>query len=157
MAEKCCACNKPFIEGEDVVTFYMEKAKIGEKSGQLGFYAHPSYPKDYIDRVHFTYSCLEKCFSPADNPFLYDSIVLKIRQETTDDIRQEVYDEINIEFEDDFPKIPDIDDPPFCLWCKRRETVWIQIRTNGCIYACTSCNKYWDEEENEIEITGRAA
>lgn len=152
--ETCAACRKPFADGDDAVTFYFEKAKIGEKSGILGFYTHPNYPGDYIDRIHFNYACVEKCFSPADNPFMYDVIVNKIRLEVTDDIRQEAYDEINIELEDGFP---DIDDPPFCLWCKKREPVWIQIRSNGYIYTCTACQKYWDQDENELDQYGNVA
>lgn len=156
MTEKCCACRKEFKDGEEVVTFYFERTKIGEKSGLVGFYAHPNYPDDSIERVHFTHQCLEKCFSPMDNPFLYDSIVHKIRSEVEEDLRQEIYDEISIEFDEDIV-IPDVDDPPYCLWCKRRDSVWIQIRNQGYFYACTACNKYWDQDENELTQSGQAA
>jgi len=156
VSEKCCACGKEFKNDEEVVTFYLERAKVGEKSGALGFYQHQSYPKDCIDRVHFSYTCLEKCFSPADNPFLYDSIAIKLRADITDDIRQEIYDEINIELEDDMPLI-DLADPPFCLWCKRTDTVWIQVRNGACVYACPPCNKYWNEDEDELTQDGQIA
>jgi hypothetical protein len=158
MSDKCCACSKAFQDGDEVLTFYIEKSKRGSKSGMIGFYSHPNYPKDYIDRSHFTAACLEKCFSPADNPFLYDTIVAKIRAETTEDIRQEIYDDMDLELDDEFPDMPDIDDPPFCLWCKGPESVWVQIRSSGYLYACTKCNKYWDQDENEIDLaTGQAA
>lgn len=137
--ERCIACGRPFAKGDDVVTFRLERVRAGEKSDALGFYDHPSSPNQEEERVHFNYSCLEKGFSPADNPFLYDSVVASIRQEIYEDEK---------EVDHDLPPIDE--DPPFCLWCKREDTVWMQIQRDMYIYNCLACQKLWDHNEEEM-------
>lgn len=139
--EKCAACNKVFAYGDVVITFYFEQVMAGEKSGALGFYEHNNSPDQAVDHVHFTYSCLEKCFSPMDNPFLYDQVAALVRQEIIDDERES--------FDDDLPPI-NVEDPPFCLWCKREDTVWKQTSREMIIYNCIACQKLWDDEEDEM-------
>lgn len=158
MEDRCCACLKPFEAGDQVVSFYLEHIRRGEKSGQLGFYQHENYPEENTDHVHFRASCLEMCFSPVDNPFLYDAIVDKVRKDVESDIRDEIYDQVCAEYGvDDPPQYPlEEDELPFCLWCKKTNTVWMQQKTGGVIFYCAGCQKWWDEEENELE-NGQAA
>lgn len=139
MGERCCACRQTFAAGDEVVTFYLERVLQGEKSGLPGFYEHPQSPDNSTDHVHFNYSCLEKCFSPIENPFMYDSIADQVRREILEEERE--VDEFAIE---------DVQDPPFCLWCKREDSVWLQERRGGTVYCCLVCNKLWDDEENEL-------
>lgn len=138
MGEKCCACAKEFAAADVVISFYFEQVLQGEKSGALGFYPHKNSPADSVDHVHFNHSCLEKGFSPAEFPFLYDSIV--------DMIRQEVYEEM--EFED--CPIDIEEDPPYCLWCKRTDTVWSQQQNGFIVLTCQPCQKIWDDEDYEL-------
>lgn len=156
METKCLACGREFQHGEAVVAFCYEQAQKGTKSGLIGFYSHPHYGREdegnnnYTEHVHFTHSCLEKCFSPADNPYYYDQVVQAIRKEVEADIRDEIYDELSAEY-DDMPRVRVEEDPPFCLWCKREDTVWLQERRTGCVFFCTVCQKYWDDQENELD------
>jgi hypothetical protein len=131
---------KEFASGDTIITFYFERALKGEKSNLMGFYPHPNSPEDSTDHVHFTHSCLEKCFSPVDNPFMYDLLADMVRQEILEDESDK----------DDFPDIEFEDDLPYCLWCKRTDTVWMQHRVGGEILHCVACNKLWDNEEVEL-------
>lgn len=146
---QCASCEGAFEDGDEVLVFYLQSARPGEKSGLLGLYEHSQYPGDTEDYIHFRYSCIEKAFSPVDNPFLYDSIVSSIRKEVEADIREEVETELDIQ--DDLPQLYE-EDPPLCIWCKRRDTVWVQYRLGGIFYFCPPCHKMWDDEENEVEI-----
>jgi hypothetical protein len=139
MGEKCIACSKEFVLGDRVVTFRLERVLRGEKSGQVGFYEDNQSPED--EHVHLTYQCLEKCFSPADNPFMYDTIAAAVRKE--------IYEDEQEREELDIP-LADPDDPPFCLWCKREDTVWLQIQRDMYIYNCLACHKLWDHNEDEL-------
>lgn len=141
MGEKCCACSREFANGDRVVTFYFEKVMRGEKSGELGFYDDNQYPDNSVDRTHFNYSCLEKCFSPMDNPFMYDAIAEMVRKE----IREDETDRDEYEV-----SIMDYDEPPYCLWCKREDTVWMQQQRDLHIYNCIACRKLWDQNEDEL-------
>ena len=143
MGERCCACRKEFAAGDTIITFFFERVLQGEKSNLPGFYPHPNSPEgpDEAERVHFNYSCLEKCFSPADNPFMFDIIAEQVRREILEDEQ---------EFNDDFPIVEFDDDPPYCLWCKRKDTVWLQVRMGGNILTCLACGKLWDDEEHEV-------
>lgn len=141
MGERCCACSKEFANGDQVVTFYFERVMRGEKSGELGFYEDKNYPEQTVDRVHFTYPCLEKCFSPVDNPFMYDVIA--------ESVRKEIYEDERDREDYDIP-LTEPDDPPFCLWCKREDTVWMQVQRETCIYNCLACRKLWDLNEDEL-------
>lgn len=140
MAGKCCACSKEFVSGDSVVTFYLEKVLAGEKSGVLGFYDDDRYPDREVDHVHFSHNCLEKCFSPIENPFLYDTVVESIRKDIYEDEADSV---------DDIPINID-DDPPYCLWCKREDTVWKQIQRDLHIFNCIACSRLWDQDETEL-------
>lgn len=140
MTEKCCACSKEFVNGDTVVTFYLERVMTGQKSGVLGFYDDTRYPDGAMDRVHFSYSCLEKCFSPVENPFLYDVVV--------ETVRKEIYED-EIEAADDIP-ITIEDDPPYCPWCKKEDSVWKQIQRDIHIFHCVVCHKLWDQDETEL-------
>lgn len=144
MGEKCCACSKDFSNGDRVVTFYFEKVSAGEKSGTLGFYDDNQYPENAVDRVHFIHGCLEKCFSPVDNPFMYDTLAELVRQEIYEDERD------HKDYSDDIPTIGMEEELPFCLWCKREDTVWLQMKPDMYIYNCLACQKLWDHEENEL-------
>ena len=148
---RCCACRKQFGPGDEVVTFRLETVRRGEKSGQLGFYAHGNYPEDFEDHTHFSAGCLEKTFSPMDNPFMYDAIADKVREEIESEIRDEIYDELSAEFQTEDVPLYAEDELPFCLWCKKTNTVWLQHRHAGIIFFCTVCQKYWDDEETELE------
>lgn len=104
----------------------------------LGFYEHPNSPQDSTEHVHFAYNCLEKCFSPVDNPFMYDALAAIVREEVMEDMA----------CEEDFPEYEE--DLPYCLWCKKTDTVWVQRRLTGEILTCVACNKLWDIEETEL-------
>ncbi len=141
MIEKCCACGKPFANGDLVVLFHFEQVKAGEKSGALGFYESTQSPEGEPDYVHFEYACLEKCFSPMDNPFMYDMIAEAVRKEAWEDALEKE--------ERDLPLFMD-EDPPFCLWCKKEDTVWMQIQRDMHVYNCLQCRKLWDHNEDEL-------
>lgn len=138
MGTKCLACSKEFTIVDRVVRVNLEIVRRGEKSGLLGFYEDSQSPDD--ERIHFTYSCIEKYFSPADNPFMYDSIAAEVRKEIYEDEKSR---------EDDIP-LADPDDPPYCLWCKREDTVWMQIQRDMYIYNCLACRRLWDHNEEEL-------
>jgi hypothetical protein len=155
---KCCGCGKPFVAGDHVVTFRMEQVRLGEKSNQLGFYNSfwylegqgaedqnlPFGEETTGDHVHFTPGCLEKTFSPVDNPFLYDVLANQVRQKIYDEESDREPDEI-------LPDLPElIEDPPACLWCKRTDTVWVHFPRGYPIYNCIGCSKLWDHEEDEL-------
>ena len=150
MGEKCCACQQEFREGETSVAFFFQAAKRGEKSGMVGLYEHPDYPNATKDYVHFTHTCLEKCFSPVDNPFLYDVLTAAMRKEVVDDVREEVYEEMREEYEFGEGIVPFEEDPPMCIWCKKVDYLWCHFRMGGTIYNCMSCRKMWDDEETEL-------
>lgn len=140
--DKCCACSREFANGDRVVTFYFERVLAGEKSGALGYYEDYQYTEQAVDRVHFLYPCLEKCFSPVDNPFMYDFLA--------DQVRREIYeDERNNDDDHDIPFQMD-DDPPYCLWCKKEDTVWLQQQRDMWIFFCNACNKLWNQDEDEL-------
>lgn len=140
--EKCCGCSKQFVNGDVVITFYFEQVKAGDKSGALGFYEHRNSPENSVEHVHFTYGCLEKCFSPVDNPFMYDVVAEAVRRQIWEDEKEQ---------DPDIPlHILDYDDPPFCLWCKREDTVWIQVQRDMRVYNCLACRRLWDHNEDEL-------
>lgn len=151
MDEKCCGCGKGFAAGDQVVTFRMERVLRGDKSGILGFYNNHQQLGGYgneemmvIDHVHFAPGCLERAFSPMENPFMFDMLA--------DQVRQQIYEE---EAERDpaeiLPELPELlEDPPYCLWCKRTDTVWMHLDKSYPIYNCIACNKLWDHEEDEL-------
>jgi hypothetical protein len=141
MGEKCCACSREFANGDRVVTFYFERVMAGEKSGALGFYEDNQYADNTVDRCHFLYQCLEKCFSPMDNPFMYDFIA--------EQVRKEVYEDEKDREEFDIPVSID-EDPPYCLWCKKEDTVWLQQQRDLWIFHCIECHKLWDQNEDEL-------
>ncbi len=151
MDDKCCGCGKGFAAGESVITFRMERVLRGDKSGVLGFYNHHQYlgvrnteDPQIVDHAHFTPGCLERTFSPVDNPFMFDVLA--------DQVRQQIYDE---ESEKDpseiMPDLPELlEDPPYCLWCKRTDTVWMHFNKGYPIYNCLSCKRLWDHEDDEL-------
>lgn len=141
MGEKCCACSKEFANGDRVVSFYLEQVMAGEKSNLLGFYDDRQYADGTIDRCHFTHSCLEKCFSPADNPFMYDMIAMEVRKEIYEDEKDQ--SELDLRLGGD-------EDPPYCLWCKREESVWLNQQRDMWIFNCLACKKLWDQDETEL-------
>jgi hypothetical protein len=130
------------VEGDSVFAFHLESVRRGEKSGVMGFYSHSHNPSKEQEYAHAWPSCLEKCFSPeaGENGFLYDEVVHSIRQE--------VYEELGYDPNNDVPL--DEFDPPFCLWCKKTDTVWMQDQMDRKVYYCTACQKYWDDEETEL-------
>lgn len=140
--EKCCACSRNFAAGDTVITFYFQQVMRGEKSGVLGFYDHKNSPDGSVDYVHFSYACLEKCFSPMENPFMYDILA--------DAVRKEIYDDEAGNDDDDMPEITVEEDPPYCLWCKKEEAVWVHYQRDMHIYNCMQCSKLWDDEEREL-------
>lgn len=147
MGEKCCGCKKEFAAGDDVLTFYMERVLKGPKSGVIGFYQNPnslgSENEVNIDHVHFLPGCLEMAFSPPDNPFMFDILAAQVRQQ--------IYEEESERDPDFFPEMPSlIEDPPFCLWCKRTDTVWFSTYKGYPIYNCLACKKLWDHEDDEL-------
>ncbi len=156
MEEKCCGCGKPFAAGEKVVSFRMERVLRGERSNLLGFYKASltrdnlgtlqgsNGPAEDIDHVHFTPGCLERTFSPVDNPFMYDMLA--------DEVRQRIYEEESeSEPPEIIPEIPElIENPPMCLWCKRTDTVWCHFDKGYPVYNCLACKKLWDHEEDEL-------
>jgi hypothetical protein len=149
MDEKCCGCGKGFAAGDQVVTFRMEKVRRGEKSNQLGFYNNnqllaATEERLAVDHVHFAPGCLELAFSPVENPFMFDVLA--------DQVRQQIYDE---ESERDpaeiLPDLPELlENPPYCLWCKRKDCVWAHFDKGYPIYNCLACGKLWDHEEDEL-------
>lgn len=156
MEEKCCGCGKPFAAGDHVVTFRMERVLRGERSNILGFYKSTLIrdnvsvlygsegPEDGIDHVHFTPGCLERTFSPIENPFMYDMLA--------DEVRQRIYDEESeMDPAEILPELPElIENPPMCLWCKKTNTVWMHVDKGYPIYNCLACRKLWDHEEDEL-------
>lgn len=150
MADKCAGCGKGFSAGDRIVTFKMERVLKGEKSGILGYYKdnlgviQGSDGPENIDHIHFTPGCLERTFSPAENPFLFDIIASQIRQEIYEEERDRDPDTV-------LPEIPALlDDPPYCLWCKKVNTVWVHFSEGYPIYNCLACGKLWDHEEDEL-------
>lgn len=139
--DKCIACGKSFANGDVVLTYFLEKVMAGEKSGLLGYYEHVSFTEQYVERLHFTYGCIEKAFSPVDNPFLFDIVA--------ESIRREIYEEEREKDEFDLPMVIE-EEPPFCLWCKREDTVWMHQRRDVHIYNCLACSKLWDHDEDEM-------
>lgn len=156
MSEKCCGCGKGFAAGDRVVTFRMERVLRGEKSGELGFY-EASVTRDNlgvlrgsdgveegIDHVHFTPGCLELTFSPMENPFMWDMLADEVRQQIYENESEKDPDEI-------LPDLPElIENPPYCLWCKRTDTVWLNTNKGYPIYNCLACKRLWDHEEDEL-------
>lgn len=148
MGEKCCGCKADFVAGDEVLTFYMERALKGPKSGIIGFYENPNSlgteNEGNVDHVHFSPGCLELAFSPADNPFMFDLLAAQVRQQIYEDESQK--DPIEI-----LPELPGLlDDPPFCLWCKRTDSVWLHTGKQYPIFYCRVCNKLWDHDEDEL-------
>lgn len=144
MGEKCCGCGKDFVAGDDAVEWRFVRTLQGEKSGRLGFYEHPNSPEGAGEYVHWKYGCLEKCFSPAENPFMYDTIAAEVRKEIYEDERD--YDSADIPLLMEYNE-----DPPYCLWCKRKDTVWVHYDKGYIIFNCLGCMKLWDDDENELE------
>jgi hypothetical protein len=96
---------------------------------------------------------------------MYDSIVKSVADEREKDIRDEVRDEFSQQFEvvkemiseqrfnfcvDCWANIEE-DEPPYCLWCKATDYVWMHQKPQGMIFCCTRCNKYWDDQEEELD------
>ena len=146
MEDRCAGCRQPFALGDVVQTFYLQEVRYGEKSGQLGFYDHPSSPGDSVDHMHYWHGCAELYFQP-ENGWLYDIIVDKIRREVTEDIRDEIYEEFRLEYED-MP--PEPREPPMCLWCKSPRAVWKHEELDKDIFNCLACQKLWDHNEDEL-------
>lgn len=144
---KCCGCKKNFAAGDKVVAFYMGMALQGQKSGMLGIYETPNSlgaeNESNTDYVHFLPGCLEMAFSPMENPFLFDVLA--------DQVRQQIYEEESERDTDFFPEMPSlIEDPPFCIWCKRTDTVWFHTAKGYPIFNCMACQRLWDHEEDEL-------
>ena len=144
--KKCCACSKEFRAGDKILTFSINEVRYGEKSGALGIYPNKDYGEDHQDYSHFTYQCLERTFSPIENPFLYDILYNAIKEEAYKDAKDEAYEE----FQMDVPPSYDNDDPPECIWCKKIGITWMLIRTTNTIFYCPECNQYWDQDENPV-------
>lgn len=150
MDEKCCGCGKLFVAEDQVVTFRLERVRRGEKSNLLGFYNLHRYiegqgtEETAADHVHFTPGCLERAFSPIENPFMYDMLA--------DQVRQQIYDEESERDPDELlPELPELlEDPPACLWCKRTDSVWMHLSKGYPIYNCLRCRRLWDHEEDEL-------
>jgi hypothetical protein len=148
----CCGCGKSFVLGDRVLTFCIEEIKRGEKSGKPGFYTVDDSLgqrfwslEDNVDHVHYTPGCLELAFSPPDNPFMFEMLAGQVRQQ--------IYEEES-ENERDIPVMPELpvllEDPPFCLDCKRTDTVWTHFAKGYPIYSCIVCNILWDHEEDRL-------
>lgn len=145
---KCCGCGKGFAAADDAVEFTLVRALLGEKSGAVGFYPHPTNPEGEKDYVHFTPSCLEMAFSPMENPFMFDILAAQVRQQIYED------ETARDPADDDFPEIEIdalLEDPPYCLWCKRKDTVWCHFSLGYPVYNCIVCRKLWDHDEDELE------
>ncbi len=148
MGEKCCGCNKEFVAGDNVLTFYMERVLKGQKSGVLGFYESANSlgteNEGNIDHVHFLPGCLELAFSPPDNPFMFDVLA--------EQVRQKIYEEESERDPADIlPTLPEmLVDPPYCLWCKRTDTVWLHTDKGYPIFNCLACKKLWDQDDDEL-------
>lgn len=152
MDEKCCGCGKGFAAGDQVVTFRMERVLRGEKSGVLGFYNNHQHLGGYgtseellvVDHSHFTPGCLELTFSPMENPFMFDLLA--------NEVRQKIYDEESeLDPAEILPDTPELlENPPFCLWCKRTDSVWAHFDKGYTIYNCLHCKKLWDHDEDEL-------
>lgn len=142
---KCCGCGKVFAATNDAVEFNLVRALLGEKSEALGFYPHPSNPDGEKDYVHFTPGCLEMAFSPVENGLMFDILA--------DQVRQQIYEEESERDPEDYPEITIsvlLEDPPYCLWCKRKDTVWCHFSRGYLIHNCITCCKLWDDDEDEL-------
>lgn len=165
--QRCAACNQPFHEGDEIQRLPpLELALRGEKSGELGIYSTREGQVDYDDQdlVHHKYGCYEKYFSPLDNPFLYDSIANRVYEEREEQFKDEVREEFAQKFEEVKEMISEQkfsfcvecwkeleeDEPTYCLWCKSPNFVCMHQRRQGMTFFCAPCNKYWDDQENEI-------
>lgn len=171
---KCAACHKEFVAGDDVQPIpSIEVVQRGAKSGVLGIYKkEATVGSEVSDYVHHQYGCYEKYFSPMDNAFmfesLHDTIVERVYKEREEEIRSEVIDEFEIRFEEIKKMISEKkhsfcvdcwaeleeDEPPACIWCRSQNYVWMHQKRSGMIFCCTRCNKYWDDEENELDSPG---
>ncbi len=139
--DKCPGCSKAFVNGDQVIRVNLERVMAGEKSGALGFYDHQHLTRDEPERIHFSHSCIEKYFSPIENPFYYDFLA--------EQVRAEIYQDEKDRDEFELPNPMD-EDPPYCLWCKKEETVWLQQQRDLWIFFCTACQKLWDQDEYEL-------
>jgi len=167
MQKKCASCHQEFREEDEVQRVPpLEKVRRGQKSGELGVY--PSTDKvhpDDQDLLHNKHGCYEKFFSPMDNPFLYDAISNRVYIEREDQIREEVQEEMMNRFDEVKEMISERkfnfcvdcwadleeDEPPVCLWCKSPDYVWMHQRRQGMMFCCTRCNKYWNDQEEEMD------
>jgi hypothetical protein len=165
MQNHCVACRKQFHDGDQVQRLPpLEEIRRGEKSGLLGAYPLDNTPEDDQDLVHHDFGCYEIFFSPADNPFLFDAIVKQVEEARESEIRDEIRDELATKFEEVKEMISernfnfcvdcwanlDEDEPPYCLWCKDTQYVWMHQTPQGMILCCTRCNKYWNDQEEEL-------
>lgn len=166
MPIRCAACRKDFQDGDDVQPVpALERVLRGEKSGALGVYPQgETVPHDEQDFIHHDYHCYEMFFSPTEG-FLYDSVIKQMGEEWGDTNKDEIREEYSQKFEEVKEMIGqqnfqfcvecwaelDADEPPVCLWCKSPDFVWMHQKPQGMIFCCTRCNKYWDNEEEELE------
>ena len=124
---------------------------------------------DSLDFVHHNHRCYEKYFSPVDNPFLYDAIAKLVETEKEEQIREEIREELRDRFDTIKEMISDHqfnfcvdcwanldeDEPPYCLWCKSPDNVWMHQKPQGMILCCTACNRYWNDQEEELAAPTR--
>ncbi len=147
---KCYGCGKGFASGSDMVEWSLVRALMGEKSGLIGVYSHPQNPENDKDYIHTDPSCLDAAFTPmSERNFMWDILA--------DQVRQQIYEE---ETERDPADDPSnmyevyeiiLEDPPYCLWCKRKDTVWCNFSKGYVVHNCVVCRKLWDQEEDELE------
>lgn len=164
--QKCSSCNQAFHEGDEVQRVPpLEVVLRGEKSGELGVYlTGDQTPLEDQEILHHRYGCYEKYFSPMENPFLYDTLANQVYEEKEGEFREEIRDEFASRFEEVKEMISsqnfnfcvecwkelEEDEPPYCLWCKSPDFVAMHQKKQGLTFFCAPCNKYWDDQENEI-------
>lgn len=172
---RCAGCNQEFLQGDEVqpvpqILRYLR----GMKSGAMGLYQHENFPEAEPDYVHWRHSCLEKFFSPIENPYMYDGLVAKLRGDLKLELRDEHEEQFALvkemigegnhnfcvecwtELEDADIPLLEREEPPKCLWCKHTDQVWMQQKPGGLIFYCFRCSKMWDDYENEMEVASGA-
>lgn len=139
MQDKCPGCSKAFVAGDEVFACRLEQVRKGEKSGVLGFYPSRRNPEGEEERIHFHHTCIEVYFNP-EHGYAYDDVVAAIRKEIWEEFHDDRY----------LDGIPEVRDPPVCLWCKQEDGVWKHEQRDMDIFNCMRCRKLWDHDENEL-------
>lgn len=144
---KCYGCGKGFAAADVMVEWSLVRALLGEKSGVLGVYPHQHNPDNEKDYIHTDPSCLEASFSPmVETSFMWDIVA--------DQARQIIIEEERATDPDDYPELSVealLEDPPYCLWCKRKDSVWMHFSLAYPVSYCFGCMRFWDHDEDELE------